>query len=74
MMNNGIIQLTSLAFPDAGVEEIFGHGPDQVIAGTLVPGGGRGRRVEGGLNGGLTNEGMSQYGIAGQATTEELPA
>ncbi|HEY1294295.1 MAG TPA: acyl-CoA dehydrogenase family protein [Chloroflexota bacterium] len=48
LTNNGIIQLTSLAFPDAGLEEIFGHGPDQVIAGTLVPGGGHGRRVEGG--------------------------
>jgi alkylation response protein AidB-like acyl-CoA dehydrogenase len=48
LMNNGIIQLTSLAFPDAGVEEIFAQGPDQIIAGTLVPGGGQGRRVEGG--------------------------
>jgi len=48
LMNNGVIQLTSLAFPDDGVEEIFGQGPDQIIAGTLVPGGGHGRRVEGG--------------------------
>jgi indole-3-acetate monooxygenase len=48
LMNNSIIQLSSLALPDAGIEEIFGPGPDQIIAGTLVPGGGRGRRVEGG--------------------------
>ncbi len=48
LMNNAIIQLSSLAFPDDGVEELFREGPDQVIAGTLVPGGGHGRRVEGG--------------------------
>ena len=48
LMNNSIIQLSSLALPEAGLEEIFGPGPDQIIAGTLVPGGGRGRRVEGG--------------------------
>ncbi|MBV9597377.1 MAG: acyl-CoA dehydrogenase family protein [Chloroflexi bacterium] len=48
LMNNSIIQLSSLAFPDAGIEEIFARGPDQIIAGTLVPGSGHGRRVEGG--------------------------
>ena len=48
LMNNAIIQLASLAFPDAGVDEIFGDGPDQIIAGTLVPGGGAGRRADGG--------------------------
>ena len=49
LMNNAIIQLSSLAFPDAGVEELYADGPDQIIAGTLVPGGGRARRVEGGF-------------------------
>ncbi len=48
LMNNSIIQLSSLAFPDAGIEELFANGPDQIIAGTLVAGGGHGRRVEGG--------------------------
>lgn len=48
LMNNAVIQLSSLAFPDEGVEEIYGAGADQIIAGTLVPGGGRGRRVDGG--------------------------
>jgi alkylation response protein AidB-like acyl-CoA dehydrogenase len=48
LMNNSIIQLSSLAFPDDGVEELYARGPDQIIAGTLVPGGGHGRRVEGG--------------------------
>jgi alkylation response protein AidB-like acyl-CoA dehydrogenase len=50
LMNNAIIQLSSLAFPDAGLEEVLGKTPEgiPVIAGTLVPGGGRGRRVAGG--------------------------
>jgi indole-3-acetate monooxygenase len=48
LMNNAVIQLASLAFPQAGVEEIFAEGPDTIIAGTLVPGGGHGTRVEGG--------------------------
>ena len=48
VMNNSVIQLSSLAFPDEGVEELYSAGADQIVAGTLVPGGGRGRRVEGG--------------------------
>ena len=48
LMNNAVIQLSSLAFAEAGVEEIFADGPDTIIAGTLVPGGGQGTRVEGG--------------------------
>jgi alkylation response protein AidB-like acyl-CoA dehydrogenase len=37
-----------LAFSDAAIEEIYGQSPDQILAGTVVPGGGRGRRVAGG--------------------------
>jgi alkylation response protein AidB-like acyl-CoA dehydrogenase len=48
LMNNAVQQVAVLSLPEAGVEEIFETGPDQVLAGTLVPGGGHGRRVEGG--------------------------
>jgi alkylation response protein AidB-like acyl-CoA dehydrogenase len=48
LMNNSVIKLSSLAFSDACVEELFGSSPDHVIAGTLVPGGGTGVRVVGG--------------------------
>lgn len=48
LMNNAVIQLSSLAFPEAGITEIFSRGPDTIIAGTLVPGGGEGVRAEGG--------------------------
>jgi alkylation response protein AidB-like acyl-CoA dehydrogenase len=41
-------QLVSLSLPDAGVREVFANGPDPIVAGTVVPGGGRGVRVEGG--------------------------
>jgi alkylation response protein AidB-like acyl-CoA dehydrogenase len=40
--------LVCLSLPDAGVQEVFNDGPDVVVAGTVVPGGGRGVRVEGG--------------------------
>jgi alkylation response protein AidB-like acyl-CoA dehydrogenase len=49
LMNSSINQLASLAFPDAAIEEIYGQSPDQVLAGTVVPGGGHGRRVPGGF-------------------------
>jgi alkylation response protein AidB-like acyl-CoA dehydrogenase len=49
LINNAIQQLAVLSLPDAGVAEIFESGPDQIIAGTLVPGGGHGRRVDGGF-------------------------
>jgi len=51
LMNNAVIQLSSLAFPQDGVTEMYSttKGPDTIIAGTLVPGGGRGVRVEGGF-------------------------
>jgi alkylation response protein AidB-like acyl-CoA dehydrogenase len=48
LVNHAVQQVAVLSLPDAGVEEIFRGGPDQVIAGTLVPGGGRGSRVHGG--------------------------
>jgi alkylation response protein AidB-like acyl-CoA dehydrogenase len=48
LMNSSINQLASLAFPDDALDEIYGHSPDQVLAGTVVPGGGRGHRVAGG--------------------------
>jgi alkylation response protein AidB-like acyl-CoA dehydrogenase len=46
--NNAVGQLIALSLPDEGVEEIFGHGPDAIVAGTAVPGGGTGKPVEGG--------------------------
>lgn len=46
--NNGIGQLIALSLPDDGVEEIFASGPDTIVAGTAVPGGGRAVRVPGG--------------------------
>jgi alkylation response protein AidB-like acyl-CoA dehydrogenase len=46
LINNAVQHVAVLSLPDAGVEEIFHGGPDQVIAGTLVPGGGKGRRVD----------------------------
>ena len=48
VMNNAVLQIAILSLPDACVEEIFQEGPNQITAGTLVPGGGKGRRVEGG--------------------------
>jgi alkylation response protein AidB-like acyl-CoA dehydrogenase len=48
LINNAIQHVAVLSLPDAGVEEIFASGPDQIIAGTLVPGGGQGVRVQGG--------------------------
>ena len=46
--NNSIAQLVTLGLPDEGVEEIYTHGPDTVIAGTAVMGGGRAVPVDGG--------------------------
>src|SRR5262249_27062876 len=48
LTNNGIEQLIALSLPDEGVREVFATGPDNVIAGTAAPGGGRGEAVEGG--------------------------
>ena len=46
--NNGIGSLVTLGLPEAGVQEIYGHGGHTVMAGTAVPGGGEAKRVEGG--------------------------
>src|SRR3954464_7129794 len=46
--NNAVGQLIALSLPREGVDEIFGDGPDAIVAGTAVPGGGTGERVEGG--------------------------
>jgi indole-3-acetate monooxygenase len=48
LANNSIGQLVTLGLPDEGVHEIYAHGPDTVIAGTAVQGGGRAVPVEGG--------------------------
>jgi indole-3-acetate monooxygenase len=46
--NNSVGQLVTLGLPDEGVDEIYSHGADTVIAGTAVPGGGQAVPVEGG--------------------------
>jgi indole-3-acetate monooxygenase len=48
VVNNAIGQLIALSLPDAGVQEIFDRGPDTIIAGTAVTGGGTGVSVDGG--------------------------
>jgi indole-3-acetate monooxygenase len=48
LANNAIGQLIALSLPPAGVEEIYADGPDTIIAGTAVPGGGTARPVDGG--------------------------
>ena len=48
LANNGIVQLVTLGLPDAGVEEVYGDGPDTVCAGTAVQGGGEAVPVKGG--------------------------
>jgi indole-3-acetate monooxygenase len=44
---NAAAQLVVLSLPDEGVAEIFDH-PEPILAGTVVPGGGRGEKVDGG--------------------------
>jgi alkylation response protein AidB-like acyl-CoA dehydrogenase len=46
--NNSIVQLVTLGLPDEGVHEVFANGPDTIIAGTAVQGGGRAVPVDGG--------------------------
>ena len=48
LANNSIAQLVTLGLPDAGVREIYVRGPDTVVAGTAVMGGGRAVPVPGG--------------------------
>lgn len=49
LANNAVGQLIALSLPDEGVEEIFERGPDTIVAGTAVPGGGKGVAVDGGF-------------------------
>ncbi|MGH7392296.1 MAG: acyl-CoA dehydrogenase family protein [Candidatus Rokuibacteriota bacterium] len=48
LANNSILQLVTLGLPDEGVHEIYAPGPDTVVAGTAVMGGGRAVPVDGG--------------------------
>jgi indole-3-acetate monooxygenase len=48
LANTAIQQLIALSLPDAGVTDIFADGPDTIIAGTAVPGGGTATEVDGG--------------------------
>ena len=41
LANNSIVQLITLGLPDEGIEEIYAHGANTIIAGTAVPGGGQ---------------------------------
>lgn len=49
LANNAVGQLIALSLPHEGVEEIFGRGPDTIIAGTAVTGGGKAVAVDGGF-------------------------
>ena len=49
LTNNAVGQFIALSLPDDGVEEIFGRGPDTIVAGTAVPGGGKAVAVDGGF-------------------------
>jgi alkylation response protein AidB-like acyl-CoA dehydrogenase len=48
LANNSIGQLVTLGLPDEGVQEIYAHGADTILAGTAVQGGGQAVPVEGG--------------------------
>ncbi len=48
LVNNAINQLVALSLPDAGTRDIFADRPDPIVAGTVVPGGGRATAVHGG--------------------------
>ncbi len=48
LANNSIAQLVTLGLPEEGVDELYGHGGDTVIAGTAVQGGGQAVPVAGG--------------------------
>jgi indole-3-acetate monooxygenase len=48
LANNGIAQLVTLGLPEDGVDEIYAHGADAIIAGTAVQGGGEAVPVAGG--------------------------
>ena len=48
LANNSIAQLVTLGLTDEGVQEVYAHGADTVVAGTAVMGGGTAVPVEGG--------------------------
>jgi alkylation response protein AidB-like acyl-CoA dehydrogenase len=48
LANNSIGQLVTLGLPEDGVQEIYGHGGNTVLAGTAVQGGGQAVPVDGG--------------------------
>jgi indole-3-acetate monooxygenase len=48
LANNSIGQLVTLGLPEEGVQEIYAHRADTIIAGTAVPGGGQAMPVAGG--------------------------
>ena len=48
LANNSIAQLVTLGLTDEGVQEIYAHGADTVVAGTAVMGGGKAVPVDGG--------------------------
>jgi indole-3-acetate monooxygenase len=48
LANSAIQQLIALSLPEAGVKQIFERGPDTIIAGTAVPGGGTATEIDGG--------------------------
>jgi indole-3-acetate monooxygenase len=45
LANNAVQQVIALSLPDEGVRDIFAEGPDVIIAGTAVAGGGTATRV-----------------------------
>jgi alkylation response protein AidB-like acyl-CoA dehydrogenase len=49
LANNAVGQFAALSLPDDGVDEIFARGPDTIMAGTAVPGGGKAVAVDGGF-------------------------
>jgi indole-3-acetate monooxygenase len=49
LANNAVGQFAALSLPDDGVEEIFANGPNTIVAGTAVPGGGEAVAVDGGF-------------------------
>src|SRR5947208_3220030 len=66
LANSAIQQLIALSLPQAGVNEIYKDGPDTIIAGTAVPGGGRAVEVPGGLT-------FNQWSRFSRATLYALP-
>jgi alkylation response protein AidB-like acyl-CoA dehydrogenase len=49
LANNAIIEFMALSLPDDGVREIFHNGPDTIMSGTGIAGGGKAVAVDGGF-------------------------